>query len=175
MNPMASSFYLAIHATVPHMYFHPRKIKPSNPKNRGRFPRSFFLLQWKKGSKFRGSQNRIFFRGFSEKNQEKIPWLHLYMAKLPRNLTAGTWSHDGFQSRNLQTSRDWIFRFHVKFQGCTVADLRSALRRSMISIFSLKASARLGFEQAGSGWWRSVVGGFRSVQRKIRSRFFLVV
>ena len=37
---------------------------------------------------------------------------------LPRNLTAGTWSHDGFQVRNLQTSRDFGLQVnHVKFQG----------------------------------------------------------
>ena len=125
MNPMASSFYLAIHATVPHMYFHPRKIKPSNPKNRGRFPRSFFLLQLK-GSKFRGSQNRIFFSGVQwekpRKNPHGKPSLH---GLLPRNFSHGTWKCMGFQSRNLQTSRDFGLQVnHVKFQGCTVRKAR---------------------------------------------------
>ena len=38
-----------------------------------------------------------------EKSQERLAELFT-----PRNLTTGTWSHDGFQVRNLQKSRDFF-------------------------------------------------------------------
>ena len=127
---------------------------------------------------FRGSQNRIFFSGVQWEKPRKNP-----MASSLHGLSPPKFN--GWNLKKCMVSKAGIsklpgtsdFRFQpLNFRGVLYwKPIKSAICLAALNDFHLLSQGLCppGFFSASGQWGdRSVVGGFRIVPRKIRSRFF---